>query len=192
MCVSCHLECLILFSQMLGMNTQALSQIFNAGVQMFDSASETFNEMRQLHLENDESCMLKCSEKEKEEKTKRKRRLKALRWSMLLAFSYATYKLVYRLMLAKRQRRQRRRLTHSNNNRGGAGCDDRRYPSRGGSNMDMGTSSLGRYGSDYYGQDSYNNPMHMHSIGSRYNNYGGGGFGSSHYGSDMGYGGSYY
>ena len=76
------------------MNTQALQQIFHTGMQMFDSTYQTFEEMRQLSLapppptkkvllENGQEMQV-----EDEEAKRKQRRLKALRWTLLLAVSF--------------------------------------------------------------------------------------------------------
>lgn len=72
----------------MGMNTQALHQLLDTATTMFDHALVTFNEMRTLD----------ASVTETEEDKKRRRRLKALRWAMIMGFAYGGYRLIRRMM----------------------------------------------------------------------------------------------
>eukprot|EP00568_Trieres_chinensis_P008882 CAMPEP_0183309702 /NCGR_PEP_ID=MMETSP0160_2-20130417/25496_1 /TAXON_ID=2839 ORGANISM="Odontella Sinensis, Strain Grunow 1884" /NCGR_SAMPLE_ID=MMETSP0160_2 /ASSEMBLY_ACC=CAM_ASM_000250 /LENGTH=345 /DNA_ID=CAMNT_0025473767 /DNA_START=60 /DNA_END=1097 /DNA_ORIENTATION=+ len=87
--------------QILGMNTQALHQLFNTAMSMFDNALTMLNEMRALDLNSISDGNFS------EEEKKRRRRLKALRWSLMLGVSYAGYKLVHRWLSRRRQLQQR-------------------------------------------------------------------------------------
>ena len=70
------------------MNTQALHQLLDTATTMFDHALVTFKEMRTLDT----------SITETEEDKKRRRRLKALRWAMIMGFAYGGYRLIRRMI----------------------------------------------------------------------------------------------
>lgn len=70
------------------MNTQAVQQLLDTATTMFDHALVTFKEMRALD----------ASVTETEEDKKRRRRLKALRWAMIMGFAYGGYRLIRRMM----------------------------------------------------------------------------------------------
>jgi hypothetical protein len=66
----------------------------------FDNAISTLNEIRALNIAS-------ASEEEmSEEEIKRRRRLKALRWSLVMGVSYAGYRLIRRWFMRRRQLRQ--------------------------------------------------------------------------------------
>jgi hypothetical protein len=84
--------------QIVGMNTQALHQLLDTATSMFDHALLTFQEMRALDarsLENESP----------EDQTKR-RRLKALRWAIIMSIAYGGYRLIRRLLRRRQYQRQ--------------------------------------------------------------------------------------
>ena len=76
--------------QIIGMNTQALKQLFDSVSSMVDHAISSWNEMRRLeaaaHME------------ESEEAKKERRRLRTIRLCIVSAASYLTYRIVRRLL----------------------------------------------------------------------------------------------
>ena len=88
--------------QVVGMNAQALHQLLDAASSMVDHALATWHEMRALEATSNEN--------ETQEQKMRRRRLKALRWAMVVAATYAAYRLV-RSIMSSRKSRQRRRIT---------------------------------------------------------------------------------
>ena len=80
------------------MNTQALHQLYGQAMSMLDSALSTLSEMRAL-----EQRMSKSETEMTEEEKKRRRRLKALRWSFLLGVSYMGYRFVLKWVRRRRQ-----------------------------------------------------------------------------------------
>ena len=85
--------------QIVGMNTQAVKQLLEAASGMFDHAVATWSEMRAIEAA--------ASEFESEEHKKRRRRLRALRWAMVTAATYAGYKCIKWLFSSSRRRHQR-------------------------------------------------------------------------------------
>jgi hypothetical protein len=89
---------IFLSHQIVGMNTQALHQLLDTATSMFDHALLTFQEMRALDarsLENESP----------EDQTKR-RRLKALRWAIIMSIAYGGYRLIRRLLRRRQYQRQ--------------------------------------------------------------------------------------
>merc|ERR1740124_270104 len=80
--------------QILGMNTQALHQIYHQFTTGIDRVLSTLHEMQTLSLE--------LSTSTSEEDRRRRRRLQALRWSIALAVTYAGYASV-RVWLRRRR-----------------------------------------------------------------------------------------
>lgn len=170
--------------QVLGMNTQALQQIFHTGIQTFDSTYQHFEDMRQLSLaplpptkklllENGQEILV-----EDEEAKKKQRRLKALRWTLLLAVSYTTYKLVYRIMMSKRRRRKRmyEQKTLGNN-------AQQNYIAHSKSNYGQGGHYPDRYNSSNHAPNHFSQGMDSYYGNPGMNgNYYGNGYGSSAYG----------
>lgn len=76
--------------QIVGMNTQSFTQLFESASTMLDSAIDTFHEMRTINNI--------CQEFETDEQRKRRKRLKALRWAIVTAVTYSAYKLIRRLL----------------------------------------------------------------------------------------------
>jgi len=97
--------------QILGMNTHALQQLFQTAKSMIDHTLSTLNQVRLL----DETPSSRTLTKHQtEEEKKRRRRLKALRWSLVLSVSYAAYRIVrYLVRRSSRQRRNGRYLSSS-------------------------------------------------------------------------------
>jgi hypothetical protein len=85
--------------QIVGMNTEAVNQLLEAATGMFDHAVATWSEMRAIEAA--------ASEFESEEHKKRRRRLRALRWAMVTAATYAGYKCIKWLFSSSRRRNQR-------------------------------------------------------------------------------------
>lgn len=174
------------------MNTHALQQLFHTAMSFFDNAVSTLNEIRALNIAS-------ASEDEmSEEEVKRRRRLKALRWSLVMGVSYAGYKLMRRWLLRRRQLRQM--IASGVNNSGysvdagignGEPAHANRYspygPPAGGSGYGYGHGS--QYGYDGFGSAG------GAAYGSRYSpysssyggNYGGGYGGYSGVNSGVGY-----
>jgi hypothetical protein len=136
--------------QIVGMNTQAVKQLLEAATGMFDHAVATWSEMRAIEAA--------ASEFESEEHKKRRRRLRALRWAMVTAATYAGYKCIKWLFSSSRRRHQRPMLE--------------------------GQPSTGGYSAPYrpYSSDPYASSAHSGNYGS--SPYGGG----YSYGSGQGYG----
>lgn len=89
-----HIFVLLFLLKIVGMNTQALHQLLDTTTTMFDHALQTFKEMRMLDAAN--------AALESEEEQKQRRRLKALRWALIMSVVYGGYRLIRRL-LRKRQ-----------------------------------------------------------------------------------------
>jgi hypothetical protein len=85
--------------QIVGMNTHAVNQLLEAATAMFDHAVATWSEMRAIEAA--------ASEFESEEDKKRRRRLRALRWAMVTAATYAGYKCIKWLFSSSRRRHHR-------------------------------------------------------------------------------------
>merc|ERR1712071_7070 len=136
-----------------------------------------------------------------EESRKRKRRLKALRWSLLLAVSYTSYKLIYKLMSTRWKRRNSSHYLRqdrsgdgfNHESRGGHGwTGEHRYDlnqrNKGHRIMDMGMrmSDMGYhynhdstgYETNHYHQGDWSGGSNLYS--SRYDGYGNPRYGS-HY-----------
>lgn len=79
--------------QIIGMNTQAIKQLFESITAMFDHAVATIQEMQALERRR----VLTDEEK------RRQRRLRALRWTLATAVTYAVYRLVRRWTSSRRQ-----------------------------------------------------------------------------------------
>jgi hypothetical protein len=140
--------------QIVGMNTQAVKQLLEAATAMFDHAVASYSEMRVIEAA--------AGEFESEEDKKRRRRLRALRWAMVTAATYAGYKCIKWLFSSSRRRHQRPMLEGQ--------------PS----------TAMGGYSAPYrpYSSDPYaQQPAHNGSYGS--SPYGGG---YSYGGSGQGYG----
>jgi hypothetical protein len=116
--------------QVLGMNQQALQQAFDSLTSMMDHAIATFHELRALEAMQ--------TEKETEEQKKRRRRLKAIRWALVMGSSWLVFKIIRRLTS------RRRRLQYDGSQaltRTGGGYTSSPYGDTGG----------GAYGSSMYG-----------------------------------------
>lgn len=93
--------------QIIGMNTEAVKHLLESATVMFDHAVATWRELHALEAEQRQT--------ETPEARKRRRRLRALRWALLVGVSYAGYQLVRKLVGATanallRQQPQRRPL----------------------------------------------------------------------------------
>lgn len=125
--------------QMLGMNQQALQQAFDSLTSMFDHAIVTFHELRALEAMK--------TENETEEQKNRRKRLKTIRWALLVGGTWVVSKLI-RKITGRRKRLQCDGNNYANNN-----------SAFGGSSMTYGSGSFGpqMYGS--YGPAS-SSPYH--------------------------------
>lgn len=81
--------------QLLGMNQQGMQQAFDSLTSMVDHAIATFQEMRALEATE--------NAKETEEQKRRRLRLKAVRWALVMGTSWLVYKII-RQITSKRRR----------------------------------------------------------------------------------------
>ena len=89
------------------MNTQAFHQLLDAGTTMLDHAIVSWKDMRKLEQ--------RSLENETEEDKKRRRRLRALRWCMIVGVCYTAYRFVRKVVQAHMRRKQFLLLGASNN-----------------------------------------------------------------------------
>ncbi len=90
--------------QIIGMNTQALHQVVQSITTMFDHAATTFYDM-QAKQQQAQSLLsaTTCHEVDESNDMKRKRRrLQALRWALVVGVTYAAYRLMRRVFLGRR------------------------------------------------------------------------------------------
>lgn len=137
------------------------------GYVLFDNAISTLNEIRALNI-----ASASDEEEMSEEEIKRLRRLKALRWSLVMGVSFAGYKLMRRWVL---RRRQLRHVIATGVNPGqsvDAGMDANRYspyaPLAGGSTYGYGPSNNLLMNGSQYGYDGFGSGG---AYGSRYSPY---------------------
>lgn len=83
--------------QIVGMNTQAFQQLLESATTMLDHALATYRDMRALEQQSREG--------ESEEDMKRRRRLKALRWAMIVGVTYMGYRFIRRILRARLRRK---------------------------------------------------------------------------------------
>ncbi|CAB9513173.1 expressed unknown protein [Seminavis robusta] len=147
--------------QVIGMNTEAFHQLLDAASSMLDHALAAWHEMRALD----------ATEKifETEEQKMKKRRLKALRWALVVAASYAAYRILRSLLVAKRRRSRQRRIQQSPHPSHHQPTTTAMTPYGYNNN----TSSMGMYGGGMYGGPSSG----MYGPGGGGYGYGGGGYG---------------
>lgn len=88
--------------QVVGMNTQALHHLYEQIMAMLDQGLKLLQELRTL--ENQEIQALS------EEDQKRRRRLKALRWSLMLGISYAGYSFVAKWLKKRKEFKRQKRI----------------------------------------------------------------------------------
>ena len=154
--------------QVIGMNTHALQQLVEAASGMVDHALRTYHELRTIELN--------VQENESDEQKMRRRRLKALRWALLVGTTYAAYRLIRGLMVARKQRRRRLEASYPSSYYNANGQH---------SGYDYGGASAGGYNpyphhlssGNAYGMSSYSsNPGSMGGMnsGGGYGGYGGG------------------
>lgn len=150
--------------QLVGMNQHVLQQAWESINQMVEHAVTTFSEMRALEAN--------AQDGESEEDKQRRRRLKALRYALVLGGSWLAYKVVRQLLFQKdawrrgrRQQQQRPHLTRHGS------------PQQDASLMYPTTSP-------------YDTSLAMNRMPGPNGYYGGGGFGTGSYGSGM-YGGGF-
>lgn len=93
--------------QIVGMNTHALHQLYEQGMTMLDNVFSTLHEINTLESASQKHLS--------EEDKKRRRRLKAIRWSMLIGISYVGYRFVANWIKKRREyKRMLREGIHSN------------------------------------------------------------------------------
>jgi hypothetical protein len=83
--------------QIVGMNTAALQQLLESTCKMVDHAIHVYRDMRALEIASQHS--------ELPEDKKRRRRLRALRWCIMLSVSYAGYKIIRMAFFRKKNMR---------------------------------------------------------------------------------------
>jgi hypothetical protein len=88
--------------QIIGMNTEAVKHLFESVSAMFDHATASWQEMRALEFQ--------ARDAETPEARKRRRRLRALRWALACAITYAGYSLIRKLLSSARRRSKPRFL----------------------------------------------------------------------------------
>lgn len=88
--------------QIVGMNTQQLHHLYEQIMAMFDQALATIHELQTLQDRENEKLSL--------EQMKRKRRLKAIRWSIMLGITFAGYNVIRQWFQRRRDYQRRRRL----------------------------------------------------------------------------------
>lgn len=148
------------------MNTQALQQLFHTGMSMFDNAIQTLNEMNAI-----------CDAKGKdltEEEIKRRRRLKALRWTIVLGVSFTGYKIIRKWFRQRRIYREFKNKIESSSTQpsGHFYSPDNRYQQtlRNYSQPHFSGSSLRPYNRQIPSYDHYSN--HTHHMDSNYSPFG--------------------
>eukprot|EP00934_Nitzschia_sp_Nitz4_P004893 Nitzschia sp. Nitz4//scaffold106_size73319//33318//34157//NITZ4_005736-RA/size73319-processed-gene-0.68-mRNA-1//-1//CDS//3329532520//4883//frame0 len=130
--------------QLLGMNQHAMQQAFDSLSSMVDHAIATFHEVRALDAT--ESAL------ESEEQKRRRRRLKAIRYAMVVGATWLVYKIIRQLTS------KRRRLRHDTTNTMGLH-----------SRPTTGYSPYGGYGGGSYGMGmGYNSMMGSSMYGGGY------------------------
>lgn len=80
------------------MNTQALHQLYNQAIAMFDQALSAIHELKTLEANDN----VQLSDEEK----KKRRRLKAIRWSIVFGISYAGYSFIRKWLRKRKQYRE--------------------------------------------------------------------------------------
>lgn len=148
--------------QIIGMNTQALHQLVDMVSTMFDHAVQTWHEMRTLD-------QMKWRN-ESEEEQKKRRRLRALRWALLVGATYSAYRIlrmVLTRMKSRHSRRHRRGIDWMSGTVAGAAGSMLGY---------QGTTTTGMYNRPIGYGDTYGYQPHV----GHYNTYGGGGSYPSH------------
>jgi hypothetical protein len=78
------------------MNAEAVKHLLESAVAMFDHAAATWHEMQALEAQGRAT--------ESEEMKKRRRRLRALRWALVAAVTYAGYAVIRKLLSSRRRR----------------------------------------------------------------------------------------
>ena len=86
--------------QIVTMNTQQLHQLYDQIIVMFDQALKYLDELK--HLESVQGHM-NIHQPLTEEQIKKRRRLKAIRWTIMFGISYAGYKLVLKWYRKRRE-----------------------------------------------------------------------------------------
>jgi uncharacterized membrane protein len=149
----------------LGMNQQAMQQVFDSISSALDQAIASYHELRALEAIE--------KEQESEEQKKRRRRLKTMRWALVAGTSWLVYKLLWRLVTSSR----RKRLRHGEGRANGGGLVNQYSPG----------NAISPYASGYGG--GYGNSSMMHSGYGSSGLYGGGPYGGGPYGGGGYYGG---
>ncbi len=160
--------------QVVGMNTQALHNLYEQVMAMLDQGLKLVQELRTL--ENQEIQALS------EEDQKRRRRLKALRWSLMFGISYAGYSFVSKWFKKRKEYKRRKRLVHT---QGGTSQYGQRFNTQGRMlSSQRPEGNVGQHSYRYGGNNSMND-------GYGYGN----GYGQPNYypsSSGYGYSGEYY
>jgi hypothetical protein len=94
----------------LSANASAIQQLLDAAMAMFDHAVATWHELKLLEQRKDGANH--DTEEESEEDKKRRRRLKALRYALVTAASYAGYRVLRRALSSAAANRQRAAANH--------------------------------------------------------------------------------
>lgn len=90
--------------QIIGMNTQALHQLYDQAVLMLDHGLQFLHELKSLELKASRDIRSLSPEE-----VKRRRRLKALRWGIVLSLTYAGYAIVHKWMKRRSGHLKRRK-----------------------------------------------------------------------------------
>ena len=157
-----------------GMNTQALHHLYDQIMGMLDQGLTLLQDLKTLEKKEIQSLS--------EEEQMRRRRLKALRWSIMLGISYVAYSSVSKWLRRRKEYRRRKRITgvmgREGNNAQYPGSQNRSYLSSGNrlSNRYDGNGSMhnghGYDRSGTYNQGYYpSNAGHNYSYGGGYNQY---------------------
>ncbi len=90
------------------MNTQALNQLYHQAMAMLDQALATIHELKTLETATSGKIL-------SEEEMKKRRRLKAIRWSIMLGISYGGYAFVRRWLKKRRDYKKFQSLNSNSN-----------------------------------------------------------------------------
>jgi hypothetical protein len=101
--------------QLVGMNQELLRQSWESLTKMVDHAIATFHEMRALELHMNQQ------REETEEDMQRRKRLKALRYALVMGGSWLAYKFIRHLLFYKKNRRRLTAADTSNSYSPGTG-----------------------------------------------------------------------
>ena len=105
------------------MNTQALTQLYHQAIAMIDQALAAMHELKTVEMHHSEMQYDQLSDEEK----KKRRRLKAIRYSIMIGISYAGYSFVRKWL--RRRREYKKYLQYNNassSSSGGGGMVNQR------------------------------------------------------------------